>query len=118
MFVLSKTNVWTELTNNIHHTKKRTKSHYQKSNNINHSSTGSDKKHTQQLNSIKESKIWNKVFKNGPSEICGRQILKNLKGYGLLKQTIHFKFFEGCLPQISSGPFSLSVTQVEVVQLN
>ena len=31
--------------------------------------------------------IWNKVFKNGPSKICGRQPLKNLKGYGLLKET-------------------------------
>ena len=29
--------------------------------------------------------MWDKVFKNGPSEICGRQILKNLKGYGVLK---------------------------------
>ena len=26
---------------------------------------------------------WNKVFKNGPSKICGRQPLKSLKGYGL-----------------------------------
>ena len=26
-----------------------------------------------------------KLFKNGPSEIFGRQPLKNLKGYGLLK---------------------------------
>ena len=31
--------------------------------------------------------IWDKVFKNGPREICGRQSLKNLKWYGLLKQT-------------------------------
>ena len=23
--------------------------------------------------------IWDKVFKNGPSDICGRQPLKNLK---------------------------------------
>ena len=30
--------------------------------------------------------IWDKVFKNGPSNFCGRQPLKNLKGYGLLKQ--------------------------------
>ena len=30
--------------------------------------------------------IWNKVFKNGPSRICGRQPLKYLKRYGLLKQ--------------------------------
>ena len=37
--------------------------------------------------------IWNKVFKNGPSKICGRQPLKNLK----------FKFFKGCLPQILLG---------------
>ena len=27
---------------------------------------------------------WEKVFKNGPSKICGRQPLKNLKEYGLL----------------------------------
>ena len=27
---------------------------------------------------------WDKVFKNGPSKICGRQPLKNLKWYGLL----------------------------------
>ena len=26
-----------------------------------------------------------KVFENGPSKICGKQLLKNLKGYGLLK---------------------------------
>ena len=29
--------------------------------------------------------ISDKVFKNGPSKICGRQPLKNMKGYGLLK---------------------------------
>ena len=28
---------------------------------------------------------WDKVFKNGPSKIFGRQPLKNLKGYGLPK---------------------------------
>ena len=36
---------------------------------------------------------WGKVFKNGPSKICGRQPLKNLKGYGLLKQTISLQIF-------------------------
>ena len=36
---------------------------------------------------------WGKVFKNGPSEICGRQPLKNLKWYGLLKQTIPLQIF-------------------------
>ena len=29
--------------------------------------------------------MWDKVFKNGPSKTCGRQPLKNLKGYGLLQ---------------------------------
>ena len=29
-----------------------------------------------------------KVFKNGPSKICGRQPLKNLKRYGLLKGAV------------------------------
>ena len=29
--------------------------------------------------------IRDKIFKNGPSRICGRQPLKNLKDYGLLK---------------------------------
>ena len=33
-------------------------------------------------------KQWDKVFKNGPSKICGRQPLKNLKGYGLLADHI------------------------------
>ena len=28
--------------------------------------------------------IWDKVFKNGPSKVCVRQSLKNLKGYGPL----------------------------------
>ena len=36
--------------------------------------------------------IWDKIFKNGPSKICGRQPLKSLKGYGVL-------------PQILLGPF-------------
>ena len=30
-----------------------------------------------------------KVFKSGPCKICRRQPLKNLKKYGLLKQTIY-----------------------------
>ena len=35
----------------------------------------------------KSSIIWGKVFKNGPSEICGKQPLKNMKWYGLLRLT-------------------------------
>ena len=34
-----------------------------------------------------------KVFKNGPRKICGRQPLKILTGYGPLKQTIFFQIF-------------------------
>ena len=46
-----------------------------------------------------------KVFnKNGLSKICGRQALKNLKGYGLVKQAISLQIL-GCLPQFLLGPF-------------
>ena len=38
--------------------------------------------------------IWDKVFKNGPSKICGRQPFKHLKGYGLLKQTLILQIFK------------------------
>ena len=39
---------------------------------------------TSEINMINTwSIIWDKVFKNGPSKICGRQPLKNLKEYGL-----------------------------------
>ena len=36
---------------------------------------------------------WIKVFKNGPSKICGRQPSKNLKCYGLPKQTKSLQIF-------------------------
>ena len=36
--------------------------------------------------------IWDKVFKNGSSKICGRQPLKNGKGYGQLKQALYLIF--------------------------
>ena len=38
--------------------------------------------------------IWDKIFKSGPSKICGRQPSKNLK----------FKFFKGSIPQILLDP--------------
>ena len=41
------------------------------------------------ITSFRLISIWDKVFKNGPSEICGRQPLKNLKLYGLLKGDSH-----------------------------
>ena len=37
--------------------------------------------------------VFKKVFKNGPSKICGRQPLKNMKWCGLPKQTISLEIF-------------------------
>ena len=42
---------------------------------------------------ISQWNICDKVFKNGPSKICGKQPLKNLKWYGLLRQTISLEIF-------------------------
>ena len=39
-----------------------------------------------------------KVFKNGPSKICGRPY--------------HFKFFKGCLTRILLGPFLNTLTHM------
>ena len=56
---------------------------------------------------------WDKVFKNGPSKICGRPPLKNLMRYGLPKADhTTFKFFKGCLPQILLGPFMNTSSQL------
>ena len=41
--------------------------------------------------------IWDKIFKSGPSKICGRQPLKPFQN-GMV-------FFKGCLPQILLCPF-------------
>ena len=47
------------------------------------------KYHTRSLvPSVQKTAIWDKIFKNGPSKICGGQPLKKLKGYGLLKLCI------------------------------
>ena len=62
------------------------------------------------------TKIWDKVFKNGPSNICGRQPFKNLKGYGLLSRPYHFKFFKGCLPQILLGPFLNTLSHMTLLK--
>ena len=47
------------------------------------------------INSQIKRNIWVKVFKNGPSKICGRQPLKNLKiTSDFLKAVFHkFDFF-------------------------
>ena len=50
--------------------------------------------------------IWDKLFKDGQSKICGRQPLKNFEGvWSALGIPYPFKFFKGCLPQILLGPF-------------
>ena len=46
---------------------------------------------------------WDKVFENGPSKICRRQPLKNLKW---------FKFLECCLPQVLLDPFLNTLSQM------
>ena len=51
--------------------------------------------------------IWDKVFKNGPSKICGGQPLKNLKGYGLLQQIISLQIFQ----RLSSTNFTWSILE-------
>ena len=43
--------------------------------------------------SLYDRNIWEKVFKSAPSKICGREPLKNLKGYGLVKQAISLQIF-------------------------
>ena len=45
----------------------------------------------------RDSNIWVKITKNGPSKICGRQPLKK------------FQIFSKCLLQISLGSFSASI---------
>ena len=47
---------------------------------------------------------------NGSSKICGRQPLKNLKGYGLFKQKNPFRFLKGCLPQTLLSPLLNTVS--------
>ena len=50
--------------------------------------------------------MWGKIFKNGPSKICGRRPLKNLKWYMVcLNRQYHFSFFKDCLPQILLSSF-------------
>ena len=45
--------------------------------------------------------------KYGPSIICGRKPLKNLKGYGLPKKTMSFKLFK----RLSSTKFTWSILE-------
>ena len=47
-----------------------------------------------------------KLFKNGPSKICGRRPLRCLKSDMVCREIIyHLNFFKGFLPQILLSPF-------------
>ena len=50
-----------------------------------HISTKCNKGNKDYIQFKKPNHIWGKLFKTGPSKICGRQVLKNLKGYGMLE---------------------------------
>ena len=45
------------------------------------------------MSTKEDTQIRDKVFKNEPNRICGRQLLKNLKRYILLNQIIFFQIF-------------------------
>ena len=48
---------------------------------------------------------WNEISKNGPSKICGRQSLKNLKEYGLLQADhVPSNFLDATLHNYKSIP--------------
>ena len=50
---------------------------------------------------------WVRVFRNGPSKISGRQPFKNLKWYGLPRQTISLQMFK----RLSSTNFTWSILE-------
>ena len=52
------------------------------------------KKKQKKFNIVKRERKRDKVFKNEPSKIYGRQRLTHLKGYGLCKQTISLQIFK------------------------
>ena len=59
------------------------------------------------------SHTWVKVFKNGPSKICGRQPLKKIEVIIVCpSRPYYIKFFTGCLPLISLGPLLNILTHI------
>ena len=60
---------------------------------------------------MKVSNIWDKVFKNRPSKICGRQPFKKLERYGLLKLEYFVPFLPltFCKNQISGKNLVLEI---------
>ena len=60
--------------------------------------------------------MWATEFQNGPSKICERQPLKNLKGLVCVSRPYpFFKFFKGCLPQILLGLFLNTLPHVKSI---
>ena len=44
-------------------------------------------------NDVVQHNIWDKIFKNGPSKVCGRQPLKNLKCSSDFLKAVFHKFY-------------------------
>ena len=62
--------------------------------------------------------LWDKVLKNEPSQICGRQPLINLSGMGCLSRPYNSKFFKGCLPRILLGPFLNILSHINILLIH
>ena len=60
--------------------------------------------------------IWDKVFKNRQSKICGRQLLKIWRNMVCLSRPYPFKLFKGCFPQILLGPLFHTLSHVVLAQ--
>ena len=63
------------------------------------------KKKQKKFNIVKRERKREKVFKNEPSKIYGRQRLTHLKGMVCVSRPYPFKFLKGCIPQILLNPF-------------
>ena len=61
---------------------------------------------------VSQGPKWGKVFKNGPSKICGRKPLKIWSDVVCLGKPYHFKFYKGWVSQILLGPFLNTLFQI------
>ena len=43
--------------------------------------------------------------------------LKKMKWYGILSRPYHFQFLNGCLPQISLGPFLNTLSHISIISV-
>ena len=59
--------------------------------------------------------IWDKLFKNGSSEICGGQPFKKFEVIlSANTDQVTLNVFKGCLPKISPGPFVNTLSHINV----